>query len=99
MSWLNGFTGESLGPQSRSAKTGKLTLTMIQKFNRALAIWRLKRRYKYLLEVDKLMEQFVTSSILDGGSPDFVAASRKQLITLQHEISSKEKMLAFLYSI
>jgi len=69
---------------------------MIQKLNRKLAIWRLRRRYKYLLEVDKLMEEFVTKTILDGGSNEFLAASRKQLVTLQNDIGSKQKLLAFL---
>jgi hypothetical protein len=45
------------------------------------------------------MEQFVTKTILDGGSPEFVAASRKQLINLQNEISSKERLVAFLSEI
>jgi hypothetical protein len=67
-----------------------------QRFNRWLAIWRLKRRYKYLIEVDRVMEQFVTKSILDGGSQEFISASRKQLIQLQGEISSKERLLDFL---
>jgi hypothetical protein len=72
---------------------------MKQRFNRWLAIWRLKRRYAYLIEVDRVMEQFVTKTILDGGSPEFVAASRKQLINLQNEISSKERLVAFLSEI
>lgn len=70
---------------------------MLQKFYRKLAIWRLKRRYKYLIEVDKLMEEFTTGSILEGGSAEFIGASRKQLLALQHDISSKEKLLRFLY--
>jgi hypothetical protein len=69
---------------------------MKQKFNRWLAVWRLKRRYKYLIEVDRVMEQFVTHSILSGGSPEFIGASRKQLVALQGEIASKEKLVDFL---
>ncbi len=64
--------------------------------NRKLAIWRLKRRYNYLIEVDKIMEEFVTTSIIDGGSDEFIAASRKQLLVLQQDISSKVKLLEFL---
>lgn len=66
------------------------------KYYRKLAIWRLKRRYKYLIEVDKLMEEFVTQTILEGGTEEFKNASRKQLIALQGEIKSKEKLLEFL---
>ena len=72
---------------------------MMQTFYRALATWRLKRRYKYLIEVDKIMEQFVTQNILDGGSSEFIGASRKQLLSLQQDINSKERLLAFLKSI
>ena len=69
---------------------------MIQKFYRRLARWRLIRRYRYLNEVNRLMEEFVTKSILDGGSQEFVSASRKQLLTLQNEIKSSQKLLDFL---
>lgn len=64
--------------------------------NRKLARYRLVKRYKYLVEVDKIMEEFVTKSILDGGSEEFIAASRNQLLTLQRDISSKEKLIDFL---
>lgn len=72
---------------------------MIQKFYRRLARWRLIRRYKYLVEVNKLMEEFVTKSILDGGSQEFINASRKQLLTLQNDIKSSQKLLDFLKSV
>lgn len=68
----------------------------MKKYYRWLAIWRLKRRYAYLIEVDTIMEEFVTKSILDGGSPEFVTASRKQLVSLQNDISSKKRLLDFL---
>jgi hypothetical protein len=71
----------------------------MQKLYRNLAIWRLKRRYAYLIEVDKVMEEFVTQTILDGGSQEFVGASRQQLLSLQNDIKSKQKLLAFLKSI
>ena len=64
--------------------------------NRKLAKYRLIKRYKYLLQVDKIMEEFITKTILDGGSDEFVAASRNQLLALQRDISSKEKLVDFL---
>lgn len=67
--------------------------------NRKLAKYRLIKRYKYLIEVDRIMEEFVTKTILDGGSEEFIAASRNQLLTLQRDISSKEKLIAFLKEI
>lgn len=63
---------------------------------RKLALWRLKRRYAYLIEVDKIMEEYVTQVILEGGSDEFIGASRKQLVNLQNDIKSKEKLLLFL---
>ena len=68
-------------------------------FNRKLAKYRLIKRYKYLLQVDKIMEEFVTKSIIDGGSEEFIGASRNQLLALQRDISSKEKLVDFLKEI
>lgn len=70
-----------------------------QWFNRKLATWRLKRHYEYLVEVDKLMEEFTTKTILDGGSQEFVNASRKQLINIQNDIKAKYRMMDFLNSV
>ena len=59
------------------------------KYNRLLAKWRLKKKYKYLIEVDRLMEEFVAKTILDGGNPEFIAKQRQQLVFLQNEQKSK----------
>lgn len=67
--------------------------------NRKLAKYRLTKRYKYLLQVDKIMEEFITKTILDGGSEEFIAASRNQLLAMQRDISSKERLIAFLKEI
>jgi len=56
----------------------------------------LKRRYEYLIEVDHIMEEFVTDSILSGGSEEFKAESRKKLLNLQNDIKSKERLLEFI---
>lgn len=72
---------------------------MLKKINRFIAKKRLLRRYKYLIEVDKIMEGFVTKTILDGGSAEFIAASRKQLLTLQNDIGSKERLINYLNKI
>jgi hypothetical protein len=68
-------------------------------YNRKLAKWRLTRQFKYVLEVDKIMAEYATRTILDGGSEEFKAASRKQLINLQNDIKSKEKLLEFLQEV
>lgn len=70
----------------------------MEKLYRWYAKYRLIQRYKYLLEVDKLMEQFTTQNILDGGSDSFIAASRNQLVTLQNEMKGRKRLLDFLKS-
>lgn len=71
-------------------------MNIIQKYNRKLAKFRLKRRYEYLIEVDKLMSEFITKTIIDGGSNEFVAMQRKQLVNMENDINSKVKLLEFL---
>jgi len=71
---------------------------MKQKIYRLLAIYKLRRRYEYLVEVDKLMEEFTTKTILDGGSKEFIGQARNQLVNLQKDIQSKGRMLEFLYN-
>lgn len=68
----------------------------MQKLYRWYAKYQLIKRYKYLLEVDRLMEEFTTQNILDGGSPEFIAASRNQLVTLQNEMRGRQRLLDFL---
>lgn len=71
-------------------------MNIIQKYNRFIAKLRLKRRYAYLIEVDRLMSEFVTKTILDGGSNEFVGKQRQQLVALENDIMSKVKLLEFL---
>ena len=67
-----------------------------QKLYRVLAINRLKRRYDYLIEVEKLMEEYQTNLILSGGSDDFKHQTRQNLQKTQGSIKSMESMLDFL---
>ena len=69
---------------------------MKQRFYRWLAKWRLIRRYEYLIEVNRLMEEFTTETIIAGGSEEFLGQSRKQLIALQNDNKSQERLLEFL---
>lgn len=69
---------------------------MRQKFYRRLARWRLVRRYRYLNEVNKIMEEYLTDRIMGGGSVEFVTKSRQELVTKQNEIKETEKMILFL---
>lgn len=68
-------------------------------FYRKLAKGRLIRRYEYLNEVTKLLEQYVTKRILDGGSEEFLNRSRQELVTRQNEVKENERLIAFLRQI
>lgn len=76
----------------RGAGTGNLSM----KFNRLLAKWRLIRRYKYITEVDRLMEEYLTEQIMNGGSDEFIADSRRKLIDLQNGIVANQTLINFL---
>lgn len=65
-------------------------------FYRWLAKGRLIRRYEYLNEVNRILEEYITERILAGGSADFLAKSRSDLIAKQQEIKETGKMLEFL---
>ena len=69
------------------------------KFYRWLAISRLVRRYEYLLQVDKILEEYITDRILKGGSTDMINQGRGDLLKKQAEIREQEKMLVFLKSL
>lgn len=71
-------------------------IVMINKFYRWLAVSRLSRRYKYLVQVNKIMEDYQTSRILQGGSEEFKAQSRAQLVELQKDTKEYEMLISFL---
>ena len=66
------------------------------KFYRWLAKSRLIKRYDYLTEVNKLMEEYTTDLIIQGGSEEYIAHQRKALLKLQNEIKGTVTMLTFL---
>ena len=57
---------------------------------------RLVKRYEYLNEVNKILESYITHRILDGGSQEFLAKSRSDLVSKQNEIKETENMVAFI---
>lgn len=65
-------------------------------FNRWLAKTRLIRRYRYLNEVNNIMEEFITQQILRGGSDEFINESRKQLLNLQQDTKRQGELVDFL---
>lgn len=70
--------------------------TIKAKFYRWLARNRLIRRYEYLNEVNKILEEYVTTRILAGGSAEFLAKSRSDLVNKQNEIKETDNMVTFL---
>jgi hypothetical protein len=65
-------------------------------FLNKLAIWRMKKRYYYLIEVNKILQEFITNEIIKGGSDTFIAESRKQLLANQNETKTHERFIEFL---
>jgi len=57
------------------------------------------KRYDYLLQVEGIMEEYITSTIISGGSQEFVMKSRQELVKKQGEIKGMETMLEFLKTI
>lgn len=67
-----------------------------QKFYRLRAKWSLINRYEYLIEVDKLMEDYQVQQILRGGSDEFISKSRQQLSESQSRLREQQKLVDFL---
>ncbi len=65
-------------------------------FYRWLAKWRLVRRYRYLNEVNKILEAYLTSRIINGGSEDFITKARRDLVEKQNEIKENNGFINFL---
>ncbi len=73
---------------------------MIKKFKK----WYLRRKaknklikqYEYLVEVNTLLEEYITEKILTGGSQEFITKGRQNLITKQSEIKENLSFLEFL---
>ena len=70
-----------------------------KKYYRWKARFTLIRRYEYLNEVNAVLEEYITKKILEGGSQEFLAKGREDLIKKQSEIKETEKMVEFLRSI
>lgn len=72
---------------------------LFDRFYRRLGVWRLSRRYRYLRQVNSILEEYQTNKILEGGSEEFKAAARKQLIDLQKDSSEYNHLISFLSKI
>lgn len=70
-----------------------------KKYYRWKAKFTLIRRYEYLNEVNAVLEEYITDKILQGGSQEFLAKGRQDLINKQAEIRETTKMVEFLKKI
>lgn len=66
------------------------------KFYRRKARRTLINRYEYLNEVNKILEEYLTEKILQGGSAEFLAKGRADLSNKQSEIRETQAMVDFL---
>lgn len=57
---------------------------------------KLIKQYEYLVEVNTLLEEYITEKILTGGSQEFITKGRQNLITKQSEIRENQSFLEFL---
>lgn len=65
-------------------------------FYRWLAKGRLLRRYDYLNEVNRILEEYITNRIISSESQAITDQARKDLILKQNEIRETETLVAFL---
>ena len=65
-------------------------------YYRKLAKFRLIHRYEYLDEVNGILEEYLTSKLLNGDSQEFLAHGRSELTKKQAENRETRSMLAFL---
>ena len=66
------------------------------KYYRLKARFTLIRRYEYLNEVNKVLEEYLTEKLIRGGSDEFMAKGRADLANKQSEIRETQAMVDFL---
>jgi len=75
-------------------------LTMYQnlkeKYYRRKARRKLISQYEYVLEVDKIMEEYLTEKLVQGGSEEFMAKGRADLANSQAKVKTDSEFIQFL---
>lgn len=63
-------------------------------------LWKARRKllsqYEYVMEVDHLLEDYLSSNLLRGGSDEFMKKGRENLINKQKEIKTNAEFIQFL---
>jgi hypothetical protein len=73
---------------------------MMKKFYRLLAKSRLSRHYKYLSEVNTILEEYIMDRLLSGNNnPAFLEKGRKDLVEKQNELKENKNFIRFLKKI
>lgn len=72
---------------------------MIEKYYRWKAKRKLISQYRYITEVDKILEDYISHTVMKGGSDEFLAKSRADLVTKRSAIKTQEAFIAFLQNI
>lgn len=63
-----------------------------------LARYRLIKRYRYLIEVNEILEGYMTTKIVNGGSQEFLAKTREELVRNQQETRENRAFIQYLNS-
>lgn len=67
-----------------------------KKYLRNKAKNKLKNQYEYLVEVNAILEEYLTEKLLSGGSDEFMAKGRSDLAQKQGELKTNMEFIAFL---
>lgn len=67
-----------------------------KKYLRHKAKRTLKKQYEYLIEVNAILEEYLTEKLLQGGSQEFMAKGRADLANKQSELKTNLEFIEFL---
>ena len=74
-------------------------MKLLKIFFKLKARRKLTLRYLYLNEVNKILEAYETHRILVGGSKEYIAKCRGELVKKQNSITENSKFIEFLKKI
>lgn len=73
---------------------------MYSQLKKKYLLWKARRKllsqYEYVMEVDRLLEDYLSSNLLRGGSDEFMKVGRENLIKKQQEIKTNTEFIKFL---
>ena len=79
---------------------GRITYYMFKdikkKYLRAKAKRTLRGQYEYLIEVNAILEEYLTEKLLQGGSAEFMSKGRADLANKQAELKTNTEFIDFL---